>query len=77
MPRYFLNSADRIDRLDCALHSCSRSPPAYGFARFSFRGRSLWQTFVLVPHLLPTAALIVPLYVFPPGSSNAQHAHPG
>ena len=63
VPRYFLNSAI-VSIGSTAIALVFAIPAAYGFARFSFRGRSLWQTFVLVSHLLPTAALIVPLYVF-------------
>jgi ABC-type glycerol-3-phosphate transport system permease component len=36
---------------------------AYGFARFRFRGGRLAQAFVLIGQLLPTAAIIVPLYL--------------
>ena len=36
---------------------------SYGFARFRFKGRSFWQAFVLVGQLLPTAAIIVPLFI--------------
>jgi multiple sugar transport system permease protein/raffinose/stachyose/melibiose transport system permease protein len=36
---------------------------SYGFARFDFRGKPLLQTFVLVGQLLPTAAIIVPLFI--------------
>lgn len=63
VPRYFLNSAI-VSIGSTAIALVFAIPAAYGFARFSFRGQSLWQTFVLVSHLLPTAALIVPLYVF-------------
>src|SRR5690606_21952655 len=36
---------------------------AYGFARFKFRGKTAFQSFVLIGQLLPTAAIIVPLFV--------------
>jgi ABC-type glycerol-3-phosphate transport system permease component len=36
---------------------------SYGFARFEFRGKKLYQGFILVGQLLPTAAIIVPLYI--------------
>ncbi len=62
VPRYFLNSTI-VSVGSTAIALVFAIPAAYGFARFSFRGRSAWQTFVLVSHLLPTAALIVPLYV--------------
>src|SRR5262245_15479001 len=63
VPRYFFNSAV-VSIGSTAIALVFAVPAAYGFARFQFRGRSLWQTFVLISHLLPTAALIVPLYVF-------------
>jgi multiple sugar transport system permease protein len=62
VPRYFFNSTI-VSIGSTAIALVFAIPAAYGFARFQFRGRSLWQTFVLVSHLLPTAALIVPLYV--------------
>jgi ABC-type glycerol-3-phosphate transport system permease component len=62
IPRYFVNSCI-VSIGSTALALVFAIPAAYGFARFSFRGKSLWQVFVLVSHLLPTAALIVPLYV--------------
>lgn len=62
VPRYFVNSTI-VSVGSTALALVFAAPAAYGFARFDFRGKSLWQTFVLVSHLLPTAALIVPLYV--------------
>ena len=36
---------------------------SYGFARFDFKGKPFFQTFVLVGQLLPTAAIIVPLFI--------------
>ena len=36
---------------------------SYGFARFDFRGKPLLQAFVLIGQLLPTAAIIVPLFI--------------
>ena len=33
------------------------------FARFEFRGKAYLQTFVLIGQLLPTAAIIVPLFI--------------
>ena len=62
IPRYFLNSSI-ISIASTALALLFAVPAAYGFARFEFRGNAMWQTIVLITHLLPTAALIVPLYV--------------
>ena len=36
---------------------------SYGFARFDFRARPFLQAFVLIGQLLPTAAIIVPLFI--------------
>jgi len=62
IPRYFLNSCiiaggATIVALVLAVFA------SYGFARFEFRGKPLLQTFVLVGQLLPTAAIIVPLFI--------------
>jgi multiple sugar transport system permease protein len=40
---------------------CSMS--AYAFARIDFRGRDVMYNFLLLPYLLPTVLLIIPLYV--------------
>jgi ABC-type glycerol-3-phosphate transport system permease component len=62
IPRYFLNSViissgATIVALALAVFA------SYGFARFEFRGKPYLQTFVLVGQLLPTAAIIVPLFI--------------
>ena len=62
IPRYFLNSVvisvgATVLALMLAIFA------SYGFARFEFRGKSFWQSFVLVGQLLPTAAIIVPLFI--------------
>jgi multiple sugar transport system permease protein len=62
IPRYFLNSVvissgSTIIALGLAIFA------AYGFARFHFRGKPFFEAFVLVGQLMPTAAIIVPLYV--------------
>jgi ABC-type glycerol-3-phosphate transport system permease component len=62
VPRYFLNS------LIISVGSTAVALPlaifaAYGFARFRFRGRRAGLAFILVGQLLPTAAIIVPLFV--------------
>lgn len=62
IPRYFMNSTI-VSVGSTAIALVFAVPAAYGLARFQFRGRTFWQVFILVCHLLPTAALIVPLYV--------------
>ncbi|HET6469560.1 MAG TPA: carbohydrate ABC transporter permease [Geminicoccaceae bacterium] len=62
IPRYFLNSTI-ISLGSTALAMMLAILAAYGFARFRFRGRALSQAFVLAGQLLPTAAIIVPLYI--------------
>jgi multiple sugar transport system permease protein/raffinose/stachyose/melibiose transport system permease protein len=62
IPRYFLNSCiiaagATIVALALAIFA------AYGFARFEFPGKPILQSFVLVGQLLPTAAIIVPLFI--------------
>ncbi|HVW92770.1 MAG TPA: carbohydrate ABC transporter permease [Devosia sp.] len=62
IPRYFLNS------IVIAVGSTGLSLilaifAAYGFARFDFPGKAAFQSFVLVGQLLPTAAVIVPLFI--------------
>ncbi len=62
IPRYFLNSCiiaggATLVALVLAVFA------SYGFARFEFRGKSYLQTFVLIGQLLPTAAIIVPLFI--------------
>lgn len=37
-------------------------PAAYAFARFAFRARHLLLIFILLPRLVPTLGLLVPLY---------------
>lgn len=37
-------------------------PAAYAFARFKFRGRHLLLLFILIPRLIPSVGLMVPLY---------------
>jgi multiple sugar transport system permease protein len=62
VPRYFLNSL--IISVGSTLLALSLAIfAAYGFARFRFRGRRAGLTFILVGQLLPTAAIIVPLFV--------------
>lgn len=62
IPRYFLNSII-ISVGSTALALVLAIFASYGFARFNFKGKSLLQSFVLVGQLLPTAAIIVPLFV--------------
>lgn len=62
IPRYFLNSVI-ISVGATGLALCLAVFASYGFARFNFKGKPLFQAFVLVGQLLPTAAIIVPLFV--------------
>jgi len=62
IPRYFINSLIvSIGSTFLALVFAIFA--AYGFARFDFRGRSAALAFVLIGQLLPTATVIVPLYI--------------
>ena len=62
IPRYFLNSlVISIGATVLALVLAVFA--SYGFARFKFKGKALLQSFVLVGQLLPTAAIIVPLFI--------------
>ncbi|NGP18525.1 carbohydrate ABC transporter permease [Devosia aurantiaca] len=62
IPRYFLNSVV-ISLGSTFLAMILAIFASYGFARFDFKGKPLLQSFVLVGQLLPTAAIIVPLFV--------------
>jgi ABC-type glycerol-3-phosphate transport system permease component len=62
IPRYFLNSVV-ISVGSTALAMALAIFASYGFARFRFRGKSFYQSFVLIGQLLPTAAIIVPLFI--------------
>ena len=62
IPRYFLNSLV-ISCGATALALVLALLAAYGFARFRFPGRRFFQASILVGQLLPTATIIVPLYV--------------
>ena len=62
IPRYFLNSVIiSVGATGLALILAIFA--SYGFARFDFKGKPFWQAFVLVGQLLPTAAIIVPLFI--------------
>jgi ABC-type glycerol-3-phosphate transport system permease component len=62
IPRYFVNSlVISLGATGLALMLAIFA--SYGFARFEFRGKAFWQAFVLVGQLLPTAAIIVPLFI--------------
>jgi multiple sugar transport system permease protein/raffinose/stachyose/melibiose transport system permease protein/trehalose/maltose transport system permease protein len=62
IPRYFLNSVIiSVGATGLALILAIFA--AYGFARFEFRGKPFLQAFVLIGQLLPTAAIIVPLFI--------------
>jgi multiple sugar transport system permease protein len=62
IPRYFWNSVI-ISVGSTGLALALAIFASYGFARFDFKGKPLWQAFVLVGQLLPTAAIIVPLFI--------------
>lgn len=62
IPRYFLNSLV-ISAGSTALALAVAIFSAYGFARFRFRGRMGLQTAVLATQMLPTAVIIVPLFI--------------
>ncbi|TCT33007.1 carbohydrate ABC transporter permease [Martelella mediterranea] len=62
VPRYFLNSVI-ISAGSTAIALALAILASYGFARFKFRGKSLAISMIIVGQLLPTAAIIVPLYV--------------
>jgi len=62
IPRYFLNSVV-ISLGSTAVALALAVFASYGFARFQFRGRRAAEAFILTGQLLPTAALIVPLFV--------------
>jgi len=62
IPRYFLNSVV-ISVGSTGLALILAIFASYGFARFDFKGKPLLQACVLIGQLLPTAAIIVPLFV--------------
>jgi multiple sugar transport system permease protein len=62
VPRYFLNSTV-ISLGATAIALCLAIFASYGFARFNFRGKAAYQAFILIGQLLPTAAIIVPLFI--------------
>jgi ABC-type glycerol-3-phosphate transport system permease component len=62
VPRYFLNSLV-ISLGATAIALGLAIFASYGFARFRFRGKGAYQAFILVGQLMPTAAIIVPLFI--------------
>lgn len=62
VPRYFLNSVV-ISVGATAIALLLAILAAYGFARFRFRGRRMLLASILISQLLPTATIIVPLYI--------------
>lgn len=62
IPRYFINSTV-ISLGATAIALVLAVFASYGFARFRFRGKVAYQAFILVGQLLPTAAIIVPLFI--------------
>jgi multiple sugar transport system permease protein/raffinose/stachyose/melibiose transport system permease protein len=61
VPRYFLNSLV-ISAGSTLLAMALAVFAAYGFARYRFAGRRASLAFVLACQLLPTAAIVVPLF---------------
>ena len=79
IPRYFLNSTI-ISLGSTAIALGLAIFASYGFARFRFRGKAGFQAFILIGQLLPTAAIIVPLFItlryFRPGEQLSRpHPH--
>lgn len=62
IPRYFLNSVI-ISAGSTAIALFLAILASYGLARFRFRGKALSISLIIVGQLLPTAAIIVPLYI--------------
>jgi ABC-type glycerol-3-phosphate transport system permease component len=62
VPRYFLNSVI-ISLGSTGLALVLAIFASYGFARFEFAGKRASQAFVLTAQLLPTSAIIVPLFI--------------
>ena len=62
IPKYFLNSVI-ISLGATGLALILAVFASYGFARFDFKGKAYWQAFILIGQLLPTAAIIVPLFI--------------
>ena len=62
VPRYFINSTV-ISLGATAIALILAIFASYGFARFNFRGKPAYQAFILIGQLLPTAAIIVPLFI--------------
>ncbi len=62
IPRYFINSAITSTGAT-AIALVFAVLGGYGFSRFRFRGRGLLQTAVLSAQMMPTAAIIVPLFI--------------
>jgi ABC-type glycerol-3-phosphate transport system permease component len=62
VPRYFLNSVI-ISLGSTAVALGLAIFASYGLARFRFRGKAAARAWVLVGQLLPTAAIVVPLFI--------------
>jgi len=62
IPRYFINSTI-ISTGSTAIALVFAVLAGYGFSRFRFKGRGLLQNAVLSAQMMPTAAIIVPLFI--------------
>ncbi len=62
IPRYFINSAI-ISTGSTVIALVFAVLAGYGFSRFRFKGRGLLQNAVLSAQMMPTAAIIVPLFI--------------
>jgi ABC-type glycerol-3-phosphate transport system permease component len=62
IPRYLLNSLV-ISLGSTGLALLLAIFASYAFARLEFFGKPVWKAFILIGQLLPTAAIIVPLFI--------------
>jgi multiple sugar transport system permease protein len=62
IPRYFINSTV-IATGSTAIALAFALLGGYGFARYRFKGKAFLQNAVLSSQMLPTAAIIVPLFI--------------
>ncbi len=62
IPRYFINSTI-ISTGSTVIALAFAVLAGYGFSRFRFKGKGLLQNAVLSAQMMPTAAIIVPLFI--------------